>query len=331
VIDFVIMGNATDYCEVICSEITGRKNVLFINKANNLKSDIAKSLDLLLQKVSTKTNRSLFPSRRFKSYLCGTSVPEGEDICFVIFDSNAHARDKLFLEYIRKKYKAKLVLYVMNPTSAIELNPELCSNFYDAVFTVYANDADYYGWHVCNHIYARIPEAEPSGHNGYDNDVFFIGRAKKRLHKIISTYEFLVSHDIKCDFHIVEVDEKEKRYADNIHYNKWLPYKEVLRRMRRSRCVLEILQKPGEGPMLRTTEAIIYNKKIITNDLEAASNPFYDDRFVQIFDAPENINLTFIKDDIEPHYNYREEYSANNFLKRVEEILFKDNLLPGNT
>lgn len=328
---FLIMGNATDYCEVICSEITGRENVLFINKANNFKSDIVKSLDLLLQKVSTKTNLSISPARRFKSYLCGTSVPEREDICFVIFDSNAHARDKIFLEYIRKKYKAKLVLYVMNPTSAIELNPELCNNHYDAVFTVYANDANHYGWHICNHIYAKIPDEKPSNHNGYDADVFFIGRAKNRLQKILRTYEFLVSHDIKCDFHIIEVNEKEKRHADNIHYNKWLPYKEVLRRMHRSKCVLEILQKPGEGPTLRTTEAIIYNKKMITNDLEAASNPFFDDRFVQIFDVPENINLAFIKDDIEPHYNYREEYSANNFLKRVEGILFKDNLLPGKT
>ena len=328
---FVIMGNATEYCEVMCSEITGRENVLFINKANDFKSDIVESLDLLLQKLSTKTNLSLFPSFRFKSYFCGVPVPEGKDICFVIFDSNAHARDKTFLEYIRIKYKAKLVLYVMNPTSAIELNPELCSNYYDAVFTVYANDADYYGWHVCNHLYASIPEAEPSGHNGFDNDVFFIGRAKNRLQKILRTYEFLVSHDIKCDFHIVEVDEKEKCHADNIHYNKWLPYKEVLRRMRRSRCVLEILQKPGEGPTLRTAEAIVYNKKIITNDTEAVSNPFYDERFVQIFDAPENINLSFIKETIEPHYNYRGEYSANNFLKRVEEILFKDNLLLGKT
>lgn len=84
--------------------------------------------------------------------------------------------------------------------------------------------------------------------------------------------EFLVSHDIKCDFHIFEVNEKEKRYSNGINYNKWLPYKEVLKRMHRSRCVLEILQKPGEGPTLRSTEAIVYNKKIITNDAGAVAN-----------------------------------------------------------
>jgi len=213
----------------------------------------------------------------------------------------------------------------MNPTSAIDLDQELCNNYYDSVFTVYANDADHYRWHTSNHIYSKIPDIKPSEYDGYDADVFFIGRAKKRLQKILHTYEFLASHDIKCDFHIVDACEKEKRYANKINYSKWLPYKEVLKRMCRSKCVLEILQKPGEGPTLRTTEAIVYNKKIITNDAESMANPFYDNRFVHIFDIPENINLSFIKEDIEPHYNYNGEYSANNFLKRVEEILFKDN------
>lgn len=316
------MGNATDYCEVMCREIITRKNVLFINKANNFKAHVAKSLDLLLQKLSAKINLPLFPGCRFKSYFCGASIPVGKNICFIFFDSNVHARDKMFLEYIRKKYNAKLVLYVMNPTSAIELKAELCKKYYDLVFTIYANDAKIYGWQTCNHIYTKIPELNSSRHDDYEVDVFFIGRAKNRLQTILHTYEFLVSHDVKCDFHIVDVKEKEKRYTSDIKYNKWLPYKEVLKLMHRSRCVLEILQKPGEGPTLRTTEAIIYNKKIITNDLDAAANPFYDDRFVHIFDIPENINLNFIKKDIEPCYNYNDEYAANNFLKRIEEILF---------
>ena len=320
--NFVIMGNATEYCEVMCSEIIGRENVLFINKANNLKSEFTKSLDLLMQKVNTKTNLSLFSTRRFRSYFCGVSVPGRKDICFVFFDSNAHARDKLFLKYIRKKYKAKLVLYVMNTTSSIYLDQKLCNNYYDCVFTVYANDADNYGWRTGNYIYSKIPDLKFSEYDGYDADVFFIGRAKNRLREILAAYEFLASHDIKCDFHIVDADEKEKRYYNDINYSKWLPYKEALKRMYRSKCILEILQKQGEGPTLRTAEAIVYNKKIITNDAKATTNPFYDDRFVHIFDIPENINLSFIKEDIKPYYNCNGEYSANNFLKRIENILF---------
>ena len=121
------------------------------------------------------------------------------------------------------------------------------------------------------------------------------------------------------------------RYADDINYNKWLPYKEVLRRMRRSRCVLEILQRPGEGPTLRMVEAFVYNKKIITNDAGATANPFYDERFIQIFDAPKNLDPSFIKDDIEADYHYRGEYSAMNFLKLIDEYLATCGKLPETT
>jgi hypothetical protein len=321
VAEFVIMGNAHEYCEVMCSDIIGKKDVVFINKPNNLKSNFGKLLDFLFQKLSEEAKLSLFPSIRYKSYFCGAAVPDGEDIRFIFFDSNAHAKDEAFLKYIRNKYKAKLVLYVMNPASAMELNPELCSNFYDSIFTVFSNDADSYGWNVCKHIYAKIMLEEPARYDGYDTDVFFAGRAKNRLQNILRTYKFLVSHDIKCDFHIFGVDKRQMRYDDDIKYNKWMPYKELLKRMRRSRCILEILQKHGEGPTLRMVEAIVYNKKIITNNETAAANQFYDERFVQIFDTPENLSLNFIKNDIEPDYHYRGEYSAINFLKSIEEHL----------
>lgn len=326
--EFVIMGNGTEYCEAMCSEIIGRGNVVFINEVNNLKSNFGKLLDVILQKVSNKTKLSFFRSVYFESYFCGASVPDGENIRFVFFDSNAHARDESFLKYIKNKYKAKLVLYVMNPTSTIPLDQRLCSNFYDSVFTIFEQDANSYGWHPYNHLYAKIPDVKPTDESEYDADVFFIGRAKNRLQNILRTYEFLVSHDIKCDFHISDVDKKDMRYSGDIIYNNWLPYKEVLRRMRRSKCLLEVLQRPGEGPTLRMVEAIVYNKKIITNDARASGNPFYDERFIQIFDDPKNIKLSFIKDDIQPDYYYQGEYSAKNFLKRIDEHFAADNKLP---
>ena len=118
------------------------------------------------------------------------SVPHGEDIRFVFFDSNAHARDKLFLKYIRKKYKAKLVLYVMNPTSSIALDPGLCSNFYDSVFTVFAKDADCYGWHAYQHLYRKYREQRPAVERQYDADIFFAGRAKNSCKKYFMRMSF---------------------------------------------------------------------------------------------------------------------------------------------
>jgi hypothetical protein len=319
--EYVIMGNGTDYCEIMCSDIIHMENIVFINETSNLKSKSSRLFDLLLQEAIRKTRLSFFQSIQFKSYFSGVFVPERDDLRFIFFDSNAHAGDELFLKYIKKKYKAKLILYVINPASSISLDRRFCSKAYDLVVTVFGHDANSYGWHTCNHVYTKIARNEPNNENGYSVDVFFAGRAKNRLEDIFHTYEFLINHGIKCDFHIFEVDEKEMRYTGDIKYNNWLPYEEMLKRMLQSKCILEILQKNGKGPTLRMIEAVVYNKKILTNDKDAVNNPFYDKRFIQIFDNPENLDLGFVKDDTEPNYHYNGEYSAKNLLKCIEKNL----------
>jgi hypothetical protein len=318
------MGNGKDYCEVMCQDLSGADNVLFINERDHLPSHLAKLTDLVLQKISRETGLSFFRSGYFKSYLCGASLPDARNLRFVFFDSNPHARDRFFLEYLKKEYRAKLILYVMNPTSAIPLDPDLCRHFYDAVFTVYARDAEAFGWRLMHHLYSRKPEKMFPGDAGHETDVFFAGRAKNRLQILHKLFGYLTNHDMSCEFYISDVAKNEMTHTDGITYNQWLPYAELIRRMQRSKCVLEILQRPGEGPTLRMIEGIVYNKKIITNDAGASDNPFYDKRFMHIFDTPENLDPDFIRNAAEPDYRYQEEYSAWNLLGAIEELFDQD-------
>jgi hypothetical protein len=183
---------------------------------------------------------------------------------------------------------------------------------------VFSGDAERYGWIFCNHIYSTQQFRGPAG---FDSDVFFVGRAKNRLESILRVYERLTGLGLRCEFHILDVDEGDMRYTGDIKYNTWMPYRETLRRMLRSRCLLEILQAPGDGPTLRMVEAVVYNKKIITNDAAAPTNTYYDGRFMRVFSAPEEVDAGFIRDDIRPDYGYRGEYSADLFLKRIQEDL----------
>jgi len=324
VLNVVIMGNGQDYCEVMCQDLIGAKNVVFINEKDHLKSNFARLADLVLHKISRETGWSFFRQRYFESYLCGAFLPDAPRLLFVFFDSNPHSRDTFFLSYLKEKCQAKLILYVMNPTTAIALDPALCRHFYDAVFTVYARDADVFGWRRLSHLYSRAPDCASSGDRRYKSDVFFAGRAKDRLPSLLRLYEFLTSRQVKCDFHICDVDEKDMLYAGDITYNQWLPYPDMLRRMQHSKCVLEMLQRPGEGPTLRMIEAVVYNKKILTNDAGASENPFYDARFMHIFDVPGNLDLRFIRDETEPDFAYRGEYSAWNLIKALDELFPAD-------
>lgn len=311
----------------MCQDLIGAENVLFINERDHLHSNFAKLTDLVLHKISRETGWSFFRSGYFESYLCGAFLPDTSNLRFVIFDSNPHARDKYFLNYLKKEYRAKLILYVMNPTSTIPLEPDLWRRFYDAVFTVYARDAEAFGWRLMHHLYSRRPEKRFPDEAGQETDVFFAGRAKDRLQILHRLYEYLTNQDISCEFHISDVPQKEMTYPDGITYNQWLPYTELIRRMQRSKCILEILQRPGEGPTLRMIEGIVYNKKIITNDAGASVNPFYDKRFMHIFDIPENLDPGFIRNAIEPDYRYQGEYSAWNLIRAIEDIFTQDNQL----
>ncbi len=343
--EFVIMGSGQDYCEVMCGDIIGMDNVTFINNMNGFGSTVEKQHYSRVKKVIKNAFPFLVRIKRaiinsilwsflFKKnkYSHHNFAPNRKDVRFIFFDNSPYARDELFLKHVRNKYQAKLILYIVNPVSSILWNPRLCGSSYDLIFTVFSHDANVYGWKPYNHLYARISAEEPAYEDEYDTDVFFVGRSKNRLHNILRMYEFLVNHDINCDFHIFDVDEKEMFYKDDIHYNQWLSYKEVVRRVRRSKCVLEIVHKSGEGPTLRMIEAIVYNKKIITNDACASANAFYDKRFIHIFENPENIETDFIKDSTKPDYHYQEEFSAKHFLKcidkHIDDIIIDSNKLP---
>jgi len=51
-----------------------------------------------------------------------------------------------------------------------------------------------------------------------------------------------------------------------VYLDKFMPYEENLEYIKRSKCLLEIMQEGGNGYILRTCEAVAYNKKIITNN-----------------------------------------------------------------
>ena len=92
--------------------------------------------------------------------------------------------------------------------------------------------------------------------------------------------------------------------SEYIKYNKRLSYKEALQYSYNSNCIVEIVREGQTGVSLRTCEAIIFNKKLITNNAELANMPFYDSRFMRIFNRPEEIDINFIKSDIDVNYEY---------------------------
>ena len=67
---------------------------------------------------------------------------------------------------------------------------------------------------------------------------------------------------------------------------------------------------------LRTREAIIYNKKLITNNKRIKEKSFYKEKYINVFKSSSDIDVEFVLRDQNVNYaNYQEEFSPMNFLE----------------
>ena len=73
------------------------------------------------------------------------------------------------------------------------------------------------------------------------------------------------------------------------------------------------------GTTLRALEAVILNKKFLTNNKRIVDLPFYNPKYIQIFDNPEKIDFEFIKREENINYHYKEECSPTRLIEKIHE------------
>ena len=108
---------------------------------------------------------------------------------------------------------------------------------------------------------------------------------------------------------------------DNIaihSYENVIPYYQSLQNTLKARCIIEIARPGQAGLTLRAYEAVVYNRKLLTNNKTILSFSFYDPRFMQYFEKVEDIDWDWVKEDIEVDYHYNGEFSP---LRLMEDII----------
>lgn len=192
---------------------------------------------------------------------------------------------------------------------------------YDAVLTFHKEDAERLGYFYCAVMPYRLPEINQGSLS--ESDVFFIGANKGRYKHLLLIYDKLSNAGLKCDFFICDVAKKEQIKKDGIVYNKRITYDEVLKHIKASKCVLEVLQNGNNYISIRTSEALQLNKKLLTTNREIMNTPLYNEDLVQVFSG-DDINIDFIiKDvaaDIYDNFKLNTSYSE---MKKFLEMIFK--------
>ena len=111
--------------------------------------------------------------------------------------------------------------------------------------------------------------------------------------------------------------KSEKEKVKGIHYNQWLEYDQVLDYIKRSNCIVEIMDGAQDGVTLRTMEAICYNKKLLTNNKSMRESDYYKSGHIQVFESPDEIDTEFVRKRESVNYNYNGEFSPVRLIEHI--------------
>jgi 1,5-rhamnosyltransferase len=330
-INFVFFSNPYFGYDYAFSDIMALKNVITITRF----PPSGKKIVRLLYKIHhtpriNKFIRLPLKSLWFKIYLNFSVSSEGY-LCFII---NELWTERTELEYLKRKYpNGRFVLHIFDIAPAenklIEYG-KIYKDFFDLVIDYDERQAikfnlDYFpsvhSYFGLNSAIFNFKKYCPVKHN-----VYFCGRSINRLDKLLAIFEYLRSHGISCDFHITDVWPHEMKYRENIVYNKNLTYVEHMNHLVNSDCILYIHQDDADSYEWRIINAIMYNKKIITNVKALRNTPFFNPDHIAIIQEPEDLSIEFLANVHKPaDYNYDvTNFSPLRLLEYITTQLFKE-------
>lgn len=322
--NFVIFGYSWDLYKISYSDVIGSENVRYIP---NYEPTNNKLLNLLFKThFSEKINKIVklpFKNWWYKSYFKNDFNTE-RPLCFFFFGRQLVLQKYGYVDFLKSKYpNAKFVCFFQDLIAQHDVNniPYLKTVF-DLLISFDHKEANQYNIEYFSLVNSKATYDLSSPI--HESDIFFVGAAKNRYDQIIAAYELLKAKKLKCDFHIVGVKKKHQKYRDEIHYINDMSYLENLKHIVKTKCILEIMQKNGHGFTQRMMDAIVYDKKIITNNQQVSTASFYNPSNILVFKDLVDLDreTSFFENfDRTANHNYKDEISPRKLLELVTEKL----------
>lgn len=243
----------------------------------------------------------------------------------ILFDA---FEDTDIIEYIQGRFsKIRIIIYYYNPI----YNSSLLNRIISAGVEVWSFDIrdckeyglmynpQFYFWNIV------FPEKKSKDIKAKSiaYDLIFIGKDKGRMPLLMKLNKYLKERGISLFIGICP--DKETRYSSECKqfFIKSIPYNNYLDYLKRSRCVLDIVQEGQVGLTLRIMEALFYNKKIITNNRSIQDMKIYDKNNVYILGIDNRDLVEFIKDSkCEWDEELKKQYIFDKWLHRFFDIQY---------
>lgn len=293
---FLVFIPATDYYYLPYFQLYRYKNVFVDFSYINSNEFILKTL----RKIPTRIFYRKFVSKKYD--------PSKRYVIF--FDGQYSLCSQRLKCFLRNRYPDCMIIFHLGDLLSTHKNINISEikDFSDLVVTYDHNDAENNIITYHSHPYSSLPSEMLACSEG-NSQLLFYGYAKNRSKLILQVYDKMKASGVKCDFSIPGLTSEDCSNRPELANAKFTPYLDYLKKLQCTDCILEIIQSGSQGCTFRTWEAIVYNKKLITNNKSIKDEPFYNQEYIQVIDSVESINVEWIKKDIKVNYGYADQIS----------------------
>lgn len=308
-------GLTKDGYNYICwSDLLGQKNVYVAFRPLG-------HFPVFMQRLFYSYKDHHLPLKYLYPLFCKNPFPS-KDLCILLIRFPSLE----YLRWLRKKYKtAKIVLFLRD------------------LYHTKKPLIDYYKEEQLIDVWISYDELEVAKYNmlfhpevesrldltGVDTSihqtVFFAGASggsKNRLPLLLDIYDKMTAAGFTCKYYIRSDNHKKEDERPGIVYSSSrMPYKQILLNSIQSDCILEVCQDGAVGNTARFLEAVMYNKKLLTNNCSLSKDHFYNSDNIQIFRNVDDIDLSFFKNGNRVDYGYQNEFSPLHLLEYIDSIL----------
>lgn len=246
-----------------------------------------------------------------------------EPTVLIVYDWNFLTMSPSCIQYLKASYPNLKIIYVF--TNIVKISGartydilEKLNQDYDMVFAFDPEDAKKYGFEYSRLVYSVSRPLRKI--KSYDYDVFYIGQAKDRYSQLIDIYKKLRSCNLRCLFYITGVPKSEQYIDSGIVYNTPLHYNDVLELIDNSKCLVDVIQGDSAGLTIKTCEAVVLDKKLITTNRNVINEVFYDPNNILIYG--ENADVKKFMDTDSKNYdeNTKKIFSPVELLERIKAL-----------
>lgn len=314
----ILKGNHP--CDSMFEELYGQENITVIPDFFDIKNPVLKLLCRIHHSQKVKQFLNIPFHRIWRFFYALKKYPFNDRDSYIMLFYNLSVPAKEHLEYLkelRKRYDITFALYLIDSMSTPQIREkaylfETCG--FDLIYTFDREDAQKFHLGFC---YTPCSKYRQERESCQEYSLYFCGWDKGRAELLQKIADKLSSHKISYYFYVCDNNSRGVR-KKQLSYGRPISYRENINNTFKANCLLEVVQDSQKGSTLRYFEAVLYNKKLLTNNREIKNYPFYNEKYMKIFDKPEDIDTDWIAGNEPVEYGYQGEFSP---LRLVEKIM----------